>query len=77
MNVHTFAKVLWDIDLNQMDSLSEAFVIRRVLSYGGIGLVFQVIHACGIDAVRNEFLHMKDTSMHIKRHQYLKEFVLS
>lgn len=75
--MHTYAKVLWDIDPNQMDSLSESFVIRRVLSYGGVGLVFQVIHSCGIDAVRNEFFHMKDTSMHSKRYQYLKEFVLS
>lgn len=76
MIANEFSKVLWDIDPARVADLPESFVIRRVLAYGGVELVFQLIRAHGIATVRKEFKAMKVTSMDTRRHHYLKEYIL-
>lgn len=76
MIVEEFSKVLWDVDPSRMADVPEPFVIRRVLAYGGVSLIFQLIRTQGIRAIRDEFNAMKVTSMDARRHHYLKEYVL-
>ena len=77
MDQAKFTEVLWDIDPIRIADLPSAFVVRRVLAYGSVTRIFQLIRMYSIEVVRNEFSRMKISSMDPRRHQYLKEFVLS
>ena len=76
MIAQEFSKVLWDVEPSRLEDVPDSFVIRRVLAYGGIKLIFKLIRMNGIETVREEFNVMKATSMDRRRHHYLKEYVL-
>lgn len=77
MNKQDFQIVLWDIDKERIESLPLDFVIRRVLSYGGLFLVVKAIHAYGLDAVKQVFESMKPTSISEKKYRYFKNFLFT
>ena len=68
---------MWDIDPSRIADVPESFVIRRVLTYGGIDLISRLIRINGIGTVRDEFNAMKVTSMDVRRHHYLKEYAFT
>lgn len=69
--------VLWDINKESIKSLPVDFVIRRVLSYGGLFLIVKAVHAYGIGTVKKVFESMKPTSISEKKYFYLKNFLLA
>jgi hypothetical protein len=77
MDVAKFSKVLWDIDQNRIGDLPVTFIVRRVLTYGSVTLIFRAMQTYGKDVVSREFRLMKRQSMNWKRYAYLNEFVLS
>lgn len=77
MNKKDIKAVLWDFSEDAIGSLSADFVIRRVLSYGGIFLIIQAMREYGDDAVRRVFTAMKPTSIPQKKYNYLKNFLFA
>ena len=77
MNKQDLQIVLWDINKEHVDSLPVDFVIRRVLSYGGLFLIVKTMHAYGIDTVKRVFEAMKPTSISERKYFYLKNFLLA
>ena len=75
MNDVELKQVLWDIDPTRISEMPDSFIIRRVLAYGTVGLIFKLLQIHGRDMVCAEFESMKVTSMNPKRHQYLKELL--
>lgn len=75
MDSNDFQIVLWDIEKERMDTLPLDFIIRRVLSYGGLFLVMKTMHAYGYDTVRRVFDEMKPTSISKKKYRYFKNFL--
>lgn len=68
--------VLWDIEGDKIDTLSREFVIRRVLSYGTIGLVILAIKEYGLSFVKDVFYKMKPTAITEKKYNYFKNYLL-
>jgi len=77
VNKQYLEAVLWDISKERVDSLPVDFVIRRVLSYGGLFLIIKTMHAYGIDTVKRVFEAMKPTSISERKYFYLKNFLLA
>ena len=77
MNKRDIKAVLWDFSEDAIGSLSADFVIRRVLSYGGIFLIINAIREYGDDAVWQVFAAMKPTSIPKKKYHYLKNFLFA
>ena len=69
--------VLWDVSPEKVASLPADFVIRRVISYGGLFLIGGVIRTYGRDRVKKEFEAMKPTSISKRKYFYLKNFLLA
>lgn len=66
--------VLWDIDKNKIDSLSKEFVVKRVISYGTIGLIVASTQEYGFNFVQSLFFKMKSTSLSKRKYEYLKNY---
>ena len=77
MNAHAYRAVLWDIDEQKFDELPQAFVIRRVLTHGTLGLIIEMIKSTGLDAVKEVFTTTKPTAMSARKHSYLKNYLLA
>lgn len=77
MNKQDLQTVLWDINKECVDNLPVDFVIRRVLSYGGLFLIVKTMHAYGTDTVKRVFDAMKPTSISARKYFYLKNFLLA
>ena len=72
-----YRDVLWDIDEKQVETLPADFIMRRVLSYGTLGLIAQSIKMNGVEAVRGVFLKMNPASISAKKYHYLKNYLLA
>ncbi|MEK7568555.1 MAG: hypothetical protein AAB497_00380 [Patescibacteria group bacterium] len=77
MNKQDLQKVLWDISVESIDTLSTDFVIQRILSYGGLILLVKAIREYGNAKVTQVFETMKPTSIPARKYHYLKNFLLS
>ena len=77
MNKQDLQTVLWDINKERVDSLPVDFIIRRVLSYGGLFLIIKTMHAYGTDTVKCVFEVMKPMSISKRKYFYLKNFLLA
>lgn len=69
--------VLWDIPPNQIAALPQAFIIQRVLTYGGISLITQIIKQHGLPAVREVLHRMKPTAMPQRKYYYFEHYLLA
>ncbi|KKU81463.1 MAG: hypothetical protein UY07_C0017G0001 [Parcubacteria group bacterium GW2011_GWA1_47_8] len=76
MNKQDLQKVLWDINKESIDTLPDDFVIRRILSYGGLVLLVKAMHEYGSTRVTQVFETMKPTSIPSRKYYYLKNFLL-
>lgn len=77
MSREDLAPVLWDIPVNQQSALTESFLIRRVLQYGGMSLLVASLRQYGKDVIQSEFASMKASSFEARRYHYLKYFWLA
>ena len=77
MDSSLLQSVLWDIDQEKVALLPDTFVIRRVLSYGTVRLLFQAIAHYGHAAVAAEFSKLARSSMDARRYHYLAQFVFA
>ncbi|MBI5913479.1 hypothetical protein HY839_03520 [Candidatus Azambacteria bacterium] len=77
MNKKDIKAVLWDFSDDAIGSLPGDFIIRRVLSYGGIFLIVKAMREYGDDAVRRVFATMKPMSISKKKYHYLKNFLFA
>jgi hypothetical protein len=69
--------VLWDIPEEKVVTLSAEFLIMRALSYGTVPLMLHMKRRYGLDAVRNVFRSLKQTSMSARRYAYAKNVLLA
>jgi len=77
MKKEDFKTVLWDVNPENVGSLPVEFVIRRVLSYGGLFLIGKTMNMYGTEMVKREFEAMKPTSISERKYAYLKNFLLA
>ena len=76
MSEQELKNVLWDVNYAEISALPADFVIRRVLSYGGVALIAKSTHEYGKNAVKQVFETMKPTSIPPRKYLYLKNFFL-
>jgi hypothetical protein len=72
-----YAPVLWDIDAEKAETLSPDFIVRRVLSYGTLGLIVHTMQTFGRDMVKRVFFDMKPSAISAKKYAYLKTYLLA
>ena len=77
MNEQELKKVLWDVEKESIDTLPTDFLIRRILSHGGLLLLVKAIREYGNAKVVQVFETMKPTSIPARKYHYLKNFLLS
>jgi len=75
MDIKKYSSVLWDIPKNTVE-LNEKFVIKRVLSFGGIFLIKDLINSLGLASVRSVFNSMKPTEMSKRKYNFFKDWLL-
>ncbi|HCM53768.1 MAG TPA: hypothetical protein DIS59_02350 [Candidatus Magasanikbacteria bacterium] len=71
----SISSVLWDVAEEAKSLLPRDFVVRRVLTYGTIGLIIQTIRDYGISYVQGVFIQLKPTSFSKKKYLYLKNYL--
>jgi hypothetical protein len=69
--------VLWDIQAEKVAMLPDVFVMRRVLSYGGIFLISWLIRKYDRATVKHVFEGMKTTAISKRKYHYLKTYLFS
>lgn len=75
METEKLRSVLWDIEEGKIDSLPEAFILKRILCYGSLRLVFGAIARYGKESLVSQFMELPPTSMDPRRHHYLATYV--
>ena len=70
-------KVLWDINPKDRENLSEDFLIRRILSHGGVFLIMGAIKKYGKNRIKEVFEKMPEGSFLPKKSFYIRNFILS
>jgi hypothetical protein len=75
MDTKKYSLVLWDVPEGTTD-LDESFVVKRVLSFGGIFLIKDLIKSLGIERVKAIFDSMKPTEISPKKYNFFKNFLL-
>ncbi len=74
---NTLSSVLWDVREAEIPSLPRDFVIQRVLTYGTIGFIIEVMGTYGAEVVRDVFLSLKPTTFPHKKYLYLRNYLFS
>lgn len=69
--------VLWDIPEQEIGAVDISFIVRRILCYGSVFLLFQAISQYGKELFEQEFSKLKKTSMDARRYHYLRTYVFS
>lgn len=71
MELAKYESVLWDIPKDTVH-LDEQFVIKRVLTFGGVFLIRDLIHSLGLGPVQAAFKAMKPTEMPLRKYHFFK-----
>ena len=72
----TLDKVLWDINPKYRGNIPEDFLIKRILSHGGVFLIMGAIKKYGKNKIKEVFEKMPKGSFLPKKYLYIKNFIL-
>lgn len=75
MNKGEINNVLWDIKEEDRDSLPLDFLIKRILVYGGVFLIRDILQTYEISKIKGVFNSLKVSEVGEKRYNFFKNYL--